>query len=193
VKVVMGFLELAAVVKFLRTAELVWKGAGRPDVLRPEHGPVTSPSASPAASTCSACTDCRTTHEAPESIGVPRLMFRAWRSFGPGAVPAAVAVQGATAASRSGPGGNRVRLGRFVSSCPNPSRRTNPPASRSGGQSVTWEHNLKGRAGEGAARGKKLVFPRLQRAPAAHQLQAERAEGIPACRKCSRRSANTCC
>lgn len=153
VKVVMGFLELAAVVKFFRTAELLW--TGKADFLSYDLSMGLYVAISVACGLYLLNVyRLPHDHDPPESIGVPRLLFSlGFIGLGLYLLPAVF----------EGAGGESQRPGGIVFAwvdsflLPDPEPATKPAGKSVGGPAVVWEHDL-GQALAKARSENKLVF-----------------------------------
>jgi thiol:disulfide interchange protein DsbD len=153
VKVVMGFLELAAVVKFLRAGELLWRG--KADILSYDV------SMALYVAICVACGlyllnlyRLPHDHEVPESIGVPRLMFAlSFLALGLYLLPAIFKTESGESQRPSG------TVFAWVDSflLPDPETPTKTPRGGNASPALAWEHGLQPALSR-ASREKKLVF-----------------------------------
>lgn len=153
VKVVMGFLELAAVVKFLRAGELL--GRGKADFLSYDL------SMGLYVTICLACGlyllnlyRLPHDHEVPESIGVPRLMF-AMAFVGLGLYLLPSMFKGDGGESQRPAGKVFAWIDAFL--LPDPESPGKPTSKSANGPALVWEHDLQ-QALSRAAGEKKLVF-----------------------------------
>jgi thiol:disulfide interchange protein DsbD len=153
VKVVLGFLELAAVVKFFRAGELL--GRGKADFLSYDL------SMGLYVAICLACAlylfnvyRLPHDHEAPESIGVARLMF-AMGFLGLGLYLVPSMFKGDGGESQRPAGKVFAWIDSFL--LPDPDGPGKPSGYSSAGTTLVWEHDLS-KALSRASQEKKLVF-----------------------------------
>ncbi|MFO0841279.1 MAG: cytochrome c biogenesis protein CcdA [Gemmataceae bacterium] len=153
VKVVMGFLELAAAVKFLRAGELL--GRGKADFLSYDVGMALY------VTICAACGlyllnlyRLPHDHEAPESVGVPRLMFAmAFLGLGLYLLPSMFKAESGESQRPSG------KVFAWIDSflLPDPDAGTKRPSASQAGPALVWGHDLQ-EALSRAEKDQKLVF-----------------------------------